>query len=78
MIMRPDEIANRSEIERDERFRSGVSSALGTGMTVAGGVSMARVLPFLSQYVPVDLAMKGISKVSPQLGDFLKEVNLWV
>lgn len=72
MIMRPDEIANRAEIERDERFRSNISSALGTGMTAAGGVAMARVLPFLSQYVPVDLAVKGISKVSPTLGDFLK------
>lgn len=75
MIMRPDEIAGQSEIERDQRFRSNVGKGIGTAATIAGGVaaaSTAKILPWLSSYIPVDLAMKGISKVSPKLGDFLK------
>ena len=76
MIMRPDEKANQSEIERDERFRSnvnkGVATAASLGSAAVGAGVAGRIMPFLSKYVPVDLAMKGISKISPKLGDFLK------
>jgi len=31
-----------------------------------------KILPFLDDYIPDDLALKGISKVSPKIGSFLK------
>ncbi len=79
MIMRPDERAVESEIARDRQFRSNVGKAAKTvvgaagaaGAAVATGVS-SKVLPWLSSYIPTDLAMKGLQKVSPKLADFLK------
>lgn len=76
MIMRPDEIAGQSEIERDQRFRSNVARGVGTAATTAAGLGSAaaasKILPWLNQYIPAELAMKGLSKVSPKLADFLK------
>lgn len=74
--MRPDERANEAIIERDEKMRGNVASgiksavALGTG-AAATGVA-ARVLPWLSHHIPTDLAMKGLSKVSPKVASFLE------
>lgn len=70
--MRPDEQANQAEIERDERFRSNLKRGIGTSASIAAGAAASRVMPFLSEYVPVDLALKGLSKVSPHIADFLK------
>jgi len=76
MIMRPDEKAVESEIERDQRFRSNVSKGIGTAAGLIGGASVSgaasKVLPWLSSYIPPDLAMKGLSKVSPQIANFIK------
>jgi len=77
MVLRSDEAANEAEIERDQRFRSNVGKGIGTaaalgGATVSGALA-SKVLPFLNKYIPQDLAIKGISKVSPRLGDFLKK-----
>lgn len=33
---------------------------------------LARAAPFLSQYIPEDLAIKGLSKISPKIGAFIK------
>ena len=76
MIARPDELANARDVERDEQKRSnirrGITSAvsIGTGLGAAGAAE--KILPFLSKYIPVDLAMKGINKVSPKIGEFLQ------
>ncbi len=70
--MRPDEEANRAEIERDQRFRSNVAKGVGTAATLGAGAATARIMPFLSKFIPVDLAMKGLTKVSPKIADFLK------
>src|ERR1044072_1057692 len=74
--LRPDEIANLSEIERskkrDQNLKSGIGLAGGLGVASGTGIS-SKILPFLSEYIPVDLAIKGISKVSPKLGDVLKK-----
>lgn len=67
-MMRPDEQANQAEIIRDQRMRKGVSAGIG----LASGALGARVLPFLNEYVPSDLAMKGLQKVAPKIADFLK------
>src|ERR1700676_3962059 len=77
MILRPDEEANQSEIERDKNFRGNAKKAVETaaniGLTATGLGISARIAPFLSPLIPKDLAMKGINKLSPKLGDFLKK-----
>lgn len=80
---RPDEQATQSEIDRQQSADRNLKGALKTGAKIAGTAATfgaaastglgARILPFLSEYIPTDLALKGISKVSPGLGDFLKK-----
>ena len=79
MTLRPDEMAAEADVQRDRQFRSNVGKAAKTavgvaataGAGVATGVS-SKVLPWLSNYIPVDLAMKGLEKVSPKVAEFLK------
>ncbi len=70
--MRPDEEANRSEIERDKQLRSNVAKGVGTAAGIATGAATARIIPFLSNFIPQNLAIKGLSKVAPKVADFLK------
>jgi pyruvate/2-oxoglutarate dehydrogenase complex dihydrolipoamide acyltransferase (E2) component len=76
MIPRQDELANAAELERDQGFRRGLKgvaqTAAGLATTAAGSGIASRVLPFLNEFIPADLAIKGISKISPKIGDFLK------
>ena len=73
MTLRPDESANLAMIERDKRFREKAGTAAKVAATTAVGVGLAgKILPLLSSYVPEDLALKGISKLAPKIGDFLK------
>lgn len=71
-FMRPDENAAVSEIERssstDRLLKKGAASVIGAGVTAAG----ANIMPFLNQYIPSDLAIRGISKIAPSVGNFLK------
>lgn len=71
-MMRPDERANAAEVERDQRFRSNVKRGIGTAASIAGGAASSRILPLLNEYVPIDLALKGLRKVSPPIADFLE------
>jgi len=77
MTLRPDEIASLSEIERarktDESLKKGLKTAANIGTTIAGAGLSAKLLPFLNELIPVDLAMKGISKLNPTIGNFLKQ-----
>ncbi len=72
-FLRPDEMAAQSEIDRarsrDKNIKSGLKTAATAGLAGAGIAS--KVAPFLSEYLPLDLAVKGINKVSPKLGEFL-------
>lgn len=74
--MRPDEQSSLSEIERnkraDQKIKGGLKTAASIGLTAAGAGIAAKVSPFLSDYITTDLAIKGISKVSPKIGEFLK------
>jgi hypothetical protein len=74
---RPDELASQSEIQRNDRLKGnlkkGASAILGTGASFLGAGLTSKILPLLSEYIPTDLAIKGISKVSPMIGDFLKK-----
>jgi hypothetical protein len=39
----------------------------------AGGALFQRALPFLSKYIPEDLAIKGLSKIDPRFGKFISK-----
>lgn len=71
--MRPDERANQELIERDRRFRGNIKNAAGAVVGTGLSIASSKVLPFLSEYLPVDLAMRGLDKVSPAIGRFLKK-----
>lgn len=77
MVLRSDEMANQAEVERDQRFRGNVAKGASTVASLAtgaaGGTLAAKVMPFLNQYIPAGLAMKGINKVAPKLGSFLQK-----
>lgn len=76
MVLRSDEMASQSQIESNKRFNQGAkdvaknatSFALGAG----GAAASSRVLPFLSDLIPKELAMKGINMVAPEVGKILK------
>lgn len=81
--LRPDELKTESEIEKAKKRTNMVKEGLAnTASLAAGGLGLAaasagskmasKVLPFLNKYIPEELAMKGISKVSPKFGEFLK------
>jgi hypothetical protein len=78
--LRPDELASNSEIERsqerDRKLKKGVKTAVGVGTAALGASAIgglsSKIIPFLSEYIPENLAMKGINKVAPKVGDFLK------
>lgn len=46
-------------------------TAISTGASLAGGAVLGRVMPFLSQHIPSDLAIKGLSKIDPRFGNFI-------
>lgn len=80
MNLRPDELANIAEEERDARVRGRISAGIGSvtslGAAAGGAISagiVGKIAPFLNKYIPVDLAIKGISKISPKLGSFLQD-----
>lgn len=68
--LRPDERASQAEIERSQRLQRTAQGIAGTALTIG---ATSKVLPFLSEMLPMDLAIKGISKVAPGIGNFLKK-----
>lgn len=77
MILRADELANKGEIERDrgvrENMKKGLSTVAGLAASQVASPLASKILPLLSEYIPPALAMKGIEKISPKLGSFLKK-----
>ena len=75
--LRPDEQATDAKIEqaqgRDRNIGRGLKTVGALGAAVVGGGIASKVMPFLNQYIPAELAMKGINKVSPRLGEFLQK-----
>lgn len=62
----------KRQSEGPKRF---AKNAIGIGASLAGAATfsplLARVAPMLSQYIPENLAIKGLSKISPKLGKFV-------
>ncbi len=82
--LRPDEMTAQADIERSNRQnqRAGNIGKVGAnlaltaaGLTAARPLSagLSRVLPFLSEMITPELALKGISKVNPELGKMLNK-----
>ncbi len=73
--LRPDEQVTESEIEksktRDSRTKSVLSTAANAATGIVGGSMALKVLPFLSEYIPLEIAKKGIDKIAPKIGKFL-------
>lgn len=74
-MLRPDELAINSQVESNQRFNEKAKglgkAALSASSGLAGGGLAAKVAPFLSEFIPQELALKGINKVAPQIGQFL-------
>jgi hypothetical protein len=75
--MRPDEIASEDEAERNKRLEGRIGGSLKSAAKIGiGGLGIglgSKIAPFLSELIPVDLAMKGINKLAPKVGQFLKK-----
>jgi len=75
--MRSDERAAQAEIERHQQrgqsIKSGIKTAVGIGTSVVGAGVAGRLMPLLNSLIPTDIAVKGISKISPKLGEMLNE-----
>lgn len=75
--LRPDQEAAEAEKSRaagrNELYKKGAQTALAIGSTAAGGLALSsRIAPFLSKYINPEMALKGISKLSPSTGEFLR------
>ncbi len=73
-MTRYDELANEEEIKRerssDKMLKTGANALATTAIGYSG--LPAKIAPFLSNYIPTDLALKGINKVAPKLGKILE------
>jgi hypothetical protein len=68
---RSSEKVAESEIANAQKIKRGLKGVAGLG-TAAVGIGLgSKIMPFLNEYIPTDIALKGISKVSPKFGDFL-------
>lgn len=76
-FLRPDESSSESRInknlEQTEKYKRGLQTASNIASTAVGVGAASKVLPFLSDLIPADLAMKGINKISPKIGQFLQK-----
>ena len=73
--LRPDEEVAEKEVrkakERNSEYKSVLETAATAATGIVGGQAALKVLPFLSEYIPLDVAKKGIDKIAPTLGRML-------
>lgn len=63
---------NRQQSSTGNFIKKAGSAALGvTGIGLTSKFA-SKVLPFLSEYIPESLAIKGLSKINPNIGKFIK------
>lgn len=76
-FLRPDERSSQSRIEKNHQLNNTLkktgASALGLAASITGAGIAARILPFFSELIPTEIALKGITSISPKLGGFLKK-----
>lgn len=63
----------KRQSESPKRFFQG-AVGIGTSLGAASFAPLlARAAPFLSEYIPQELAIKGLSKINPKFGQFIKK-----
>ena len=70
--LRPDEQAAAARTERSNRTKSLLEMGATAATGFAGAKLASKALPWLNELIPTDLAVKGLSKIHPKLGQFLK------
>ncbi len=70
--MQPYQEASQ-EIRRQGEFpiKAAATGASIAGSAIGSGLALTRITPFLSKYIPQDLAIKGLSKIDPRFGKFI-------
>ena len=73
--MQPYQKANEEQIRQRDLPSNFLKKAASVGGTAAasylGAGTISKVLPFLSKYIPEDLAIKGLNKIDPRFGKFI-------
>ena len=64
-----DELIQRDK-NIDNKVKSGVKTAASLASFATGSSLITRIFPLLSSYIPVDLAIKGLSKLDSRFGKF--------
>lgn len=63
--------AEESKIQGEAPFRLAKKGLAIGGALAAGAGSLSRIMPFLSEFIPPGLAIKGLSKIDPRFGKFI-------
>ena len=75
--MQPYQEASEEMRRRGEQPFKALKTVASAGASVlpavAGAKIIGKVMPFLSKYIPTDLAIKGLSKIDPRFGKFIKK-----
>jgi len=74
-MMRPQKQASQKEVEQSYEPKKLLGQAASLAGGVAGGSALARFIPLLSNLIPSSLAVKGLSKISPRLGNFFAGIT---
>lgn len=73
MNLQPFQEADLENARQGELPVNALKTVAGIGASVAGGKAISKILPFLSNLIPQDLAIKGLSKVDPRMGRFINK-----
>ncbi len=72
MNLRPDEKAALRHIETAKQGESFIKKGIGLALPAAAGIAGAsRIMPFLNSIIPQSIALKGLKKVAPKIGQFI-------
>lgn len=63
----------KKQAETPKRVAKGLAGTASLAGSAAFAPLLARAAPFLSEFIPTDLAIKGLTKVNPKLGKFVQD-----
>ncbi len=72
MNLQPYEKASEELIRQNNLPKKGLKAAGQFAGAALGSAALSRIAPLLSSFIPEDLAIKGLSKINPTLGKFVK------
>lgn len=56
--------------QNESSIKNPIKAGLTAASFIGGGHILNRILPFLNKLIPVDIAVKGLTKVDPRFGKF--------